>query len=170
MFEQYSDRAMRIVFIARLKAGRDGASTLDLPHLLASVLIEDQGGQLGKELTGIPINGDHVTTSRSRTSQVHKPFFLFTTARRLLRQLEKQPLRRPPIPPTPDLPLSPAAKSVLQAATWLKERFEQQEVTPLHLLAAALLRDGASAALFREAGVTAETVLEFVRSQTQEQH
>ena len=71
---------------------------------------------------------------------------------------------------TENLQLSQAAKNVLQAANWIKQRFEQKEVTPLHVLAAALLRDGASAAHFREAGVTAETVLEFVRSQTHEQH
>lgn len=168
MFEQYSDRAMRVVSIARLKARQNGSLTLDVSHLLIGVLVEDQGGHLGKELAGIPVNGNHVTTCRSLTSKVNQPFFLSTTARRLFRKLEEQSVRRDSIPATACLPLSSAAKGILQTANWIKERFGHQEITPLHVLAAALLRDGSSATLFREAGIRAEDVLEVIRTRTQD--
>ena len=166
MFEQYSQRAMHVVFMARLKACQDGAATLDVAHLLASLLIEDQNGRLGKEVVGFPINGHCVTTAAGPGSKVINPFFLSTTARKLLQQLEKRFCRRDPIPGQVDLPLSLAVRNILQAARWLTERYEQKEVTPLHVLAAALLRDGSAAVLFRGAGVTPHDVLEVIQSQT----
>ena len=157
---------MRVLFLARLKACQDGAPALDVAHLLASLLIEDQAGHLDKKVAGFPVNGHRGVTAPGTGSRVISPFFLFTTARRLLQQLEKRFCHRDPIPGHIDLPLSVAARNVLQAAEWLTERYEHREVTPLHVLAAALLRDGPAAVLFRGAGVTPHDVLEVIQSQT----
>jgi len=163
MFDQYSDRARRIIFIARLKAGQDGAPRIEESHLIASLIIEDQGGNFAKPLTGIPISGSHVTTAASVTSQVGKPFFVSATAQRLLALLEEQSSHLQPIPAAADLPLSAGAERILESAVQLKQRFQHKEVRPLHVLAAALAQNSSTKELFREAGVTEDKVLEAVQ-------
>jgi hypothetical protein len=42
MFESYSIRAKRVIFVARVESGARGAAMLDLDDLLAGLIIEDQ--------------------------------------------------------------------------------------------------------------------------------
>lgn len=49
----YSQRAKQVLFIARFKAGKDGARTLDLPQLLEAIVIEDQGGEAMFKVLGV---------------------------------------------------------------------------------------------------------------------
>src|SRR2546423_1476443 len=43
MFEAFSTRARRILFLARLEAGNSGATQMDVDHLLVALAVEDQG-------------------------------------------------------------------------------------------------------------------------------
>jgi hypothetical protein len=43
MFEQYSDRARRVVFLSRKVAGRRGAAEIGVEDVMESLVVEDQG-------------------------------------------------------------------------------------------------------------------------------
>ena len=43
MFEQYSERARRVVFLSRKVAGRRGAAEIGVEDLMESLVVEDQG-------------------------------------------------------------------------------------------------------------------------------
>ena len=166
MLEQYSERSLRIISMARLRANRNGAWSLDVPHLLASLIIDDHPSLRPDLVTGIPAL-EHYPVLGSARSKADTALFLSATAQELLSELDQQCVPGEPSPPAAisDLPLSEQALNVLQSAVWLRDRFKHKEVAPMHLLAAALLRDFRAAVLFRRAGITSQRVLETIRSQ-----
>ena len=48
MFEDFSERSLRAVFLARMGAGRRGAASLEPVDLLDAVVREDQGEMAAK--------------------------------------------------------------------------------------------------------------------------
>ena len=42
MFEQFSERSRRVIFLARMNAGRRGAAAIEPVHLLDAIVREDQ--------------------------------------------------------------------------------------------------------------------------------
>ena len=48
MFEDFSERSLRVVFLARMGAGRRGAASLEPVDLLDAVVREDQGEMAAK--------------------------------------------------------------------------------------------------------------------------
>ena len=52
MFEDFSERSLRVVFLARMGAGRRGAASLEPVDLLDAVVREDQGEMAAKFPSG----------------------------------------------------------------------------------------------------------------------
>ena len=63
-----------------------------------------------------------------------------------------------------DIPMSAGVKVAFGAAARLRDELKHGEIEPLHLLA-AILEDESSrgAQIFREAGITREKVIQFLR-------
>jgi hypothetical protein len=43
VFEQFSERSRRVIFLARMNAGRRGAAAIEPVHLLDAIVREDRG-------------------------------------------------------------------------------------------------------------------------------
>jgi hypothetical protein len=164
MFENYSEQALKVLFIARLKAGELGAEALDLKHLLSALIIENQGGELAKPLLGIKISEHYATGPHSFATRAHLPFFAKNVAEDLLRKLETGTSSKK-VPPSVDLCISAQLQRVLAKADALKAEFPKQDrIDPLHLLAAALADHSDEAVkMFEDSGVTYDVVCTVIR-------
>jgi len=163
MFEKYSDRARQVIFLARMKAGQRGAASIEVNDLLAAIVIEDQGDfrkavSEGRDSRDVIIRGDPSEPSR---------FLPSTFARELLGRLESENCTSSPIPNSEEMALSDGFKHTLVRAAVLCEEMRQNQVEPMHLLAAILEDDSSQAAqFFRYAGITRENVLAYLRGET----
>jgi ATP-dependent Clp protease ATP-binding subunit ClpA len=133
MFERYTEKARRVVFLARYEASHFGSPYIETEHFLLGILRED------KELSmrAIP-NLD---------------------AESIQQQIEKATLNRKPVPTSVDLPLSNECKRVLAYAAEEANRLNHNHIGSEHVLL-GLLREERSlgARLLKERGVTLETV------------
>jgi len=159
-FEGYSERARHVIFVARHIAGRYGSGTLDLNHVLVALIYEDQG-DVWKPLSDVPeLQG----LSKRFPPQPDRSFFRSNVASRVLHKLEGALPRGKPLPSTTDIPMSSDLKATLGTAAGLRERFGQEQVEPLHILAAALANESnQGVAILRQAGITPEKVLDAIR-------
>lgn len=162
MFELYSERARRLIFLARLKAGERGAEAIDIDDLLVGFIIEDQG-EFEKVLS------DDLAHDRPLVqagSPLYPSFLPPVLARDLLGRLQALGGQSQPVPKQPDLPLSKSAKVILGLADSLRDELKQRDIEPLHMLAAILGDESSRVALiFREAGITRENVIQFLREE-----
>ncbi len=161
MFETFSERARRIVFAARVKAGERGGAAIDTADLLAGLILEDQGmaeaAVLLKLGHGTPIFVDR--------RPLHTPFFSPTQAQDLLDSLAKLLPQSQPLATTAEIPLSPSLQRVFNSAKTLQTRLQHSKLGRLHLLAAALAEESSpSVQLLRDAGITEEKVLLALRA------
>ena len=161
MFDQYSFRAKRVVYLTRLKAGRRGAPALEPAHLVEALVLEDQGefaealGISGE--VGIPFGSPGLKPSRQ--------FFTAELASQILPKLERLLTKSEPIPDSTDMPASPALSRTFDAAITLSKELGHKQVEPLHLLAAALSEPTSKASeVLNEAGVTREGVIAAMRA------
>jgi ATP-dependent Clp protease ATP-binding subunit ClpA len=165
MFEDFSERARRIVFFSLKLAGRRGAAAIGEEDLMQALILEDQAdySKLFPEST-IPV-----------AVSVPRPFFTADTAAEIERGLEPlMPSKAKPLPTSVDMPLSEAAQRVLLAAKELSEelrgpamlsRIQVQQVEPLHLVAAVLSENtSATAGILKQAGIGSETVIAAIKS------
>lgn len=159
-FEGYSERAKHVIFVARHIAGRYGSSRLDLNHVLVALIYEDQG-EVWKPLSDVPeLQG----LSKRFPAQAHRPYLPSDVASSVLHRLEGALPRGKPLPSSTDVPMSPDLKETLGTAAGLRERFGQEQVEPLHILAAALADESnPGVAILRQAGITPEKVLDAMR-------
>jgi len=158
LFSDYSFRALRVIFIARLKAGNAGATAIDIDHLVAGIVVEDGGKNAMAKLLNVDPNSIGVMADM----EPHPvPFFPSEVAAMLLAKIEELSPHSEPIPKSRDMPMSSEFTQVLNAAQDLRRQFQSAKVYPLHLLAAALGDPSSKASqVLRDAGISQEKVLE----------
>lgn len=158
MFSDYSTRALRVIFIARLKAGNAGATAIDIDHLVAGIVVEDGGKNAMAKLLNVDPNSIGVMTDM----EPHPvPFFPPEVAAMLLAKIDEHSPHSEPIPQLTEMPTTSELTQVLNAAQDLRRQFQSAKVYPLHLLAAALGDPSSKASqVLRDAGISQEKVLE----------
>jgi hypothetical protein len=166
MFQDFSERARRIVFFSRILAGRGGAPSIEVEHLIEALILEDQA-EYPKMFS--------LETTVAAAAVPHRAFFTAQVAAEIRRGLEPlMPSKAKPLPTSVDMPLSDAAQRLLMAAKELSEdlhgpatpsRIQVQHVEPLHLVAAVLSENtSATAGILKQAGVASETVIAAIKS------
>jgi ATP-dependent Clp protease ATP-binding subunit ClpA len=155
MFSSFSGTARRMVFWARYEAGRVGADSIELEHLLLGFLTEDQAESEAqfRNFRGVddprPVKID-IEDSEPR-------FLSAETASSLrARLLERAPAGEPK-PPHGDMPISKAVNAAFKAAL---KHAAGANVTRLRLLLGIMKADETSAAAryLAESGVSREQV------------
>lgn len=187
MFEAFSTRAKRILFLARLQAGHSGVTEIGVDHLLAALAIEDQGdfdgalremlihnrpssgeqiavlsGNLRHSLCSIKGDENQTCCPVWEKSASQKPFLNRATVSELLRQVRSSASKVQVTSFSLDLPISTDLEGLLNRASNLANEFEQP-ISPLHLLAAALELGGAAVEVLHRTAVTYESVVEALR-------
>jgi len=156
LFELYSDRARRIIFVTRAIAGRRGAAALEPEHLIEGLVVEDQGKIA--EALGVP--REHMMQGLNPSRSFLSP----ETAAEILRRLQLAATKSDAIPDSIDMPMSSALGRTLKSAMALKEELKQQRVEPLHVLAAELSQDSKAAEILKDLGITTEAVIAAIKS------
>lgn len=171
----FSRRAKRLLLEALLKARERGADSIHLDDLIAGLIKEDQDPR------SLELNEQHPRVREAREKQwepgappgilfarecwiPREPFFAPEVATELLDKL-KEILPRSK-PRTDGMHTSAEFNRAFEVAEQLRNEFHQQEVQPLHVLAAALRQSCRATKLVLEAGITEEEVLEAVRSES----
>lgn len=137
MFERYTEKARRVIFFARYEASQFGAQAIEVEHILLGLLREDK--QLSQK---------HFRSPNAAIEAIRK-------------EIEKKFVYREKVNQTVDLPLSAAAKRVLQFAADESERFQHRHIGTEHLLLGILREDKSTAAsLLHERGLRLHQVRE----------
>lgn len=163
MFEKCSNEARRAIFCARIEAGRLGGPNIEVDHLLAGIVLQDQN-----DVSGVMSRMETDKESESAAVQptMGAPAFFFApeVAAALLAKVEENQ-RSPALPMHGDMAVSEDCKKVFQETDELARELKHARITPLHLLAAALnVESSRGAVLLREHGITRESLLAKLRS------
>jgi hypothetical protein len=181
MFEDFSERARRIVFFSRKVAGERGAAAIGVEDLTQALVLEDQA-DYAKVFPESAVPG----TARMALP-THRPFFTTGIAAEIQRRLEPlMPSNAKPLPSSVDMPVSDALAELFATAIKLGEelrgeparpsriqmgrparpsRIQVGHVEPLHLLAAALSDEtSATAEVLKRAGITKEAVIAAIKT------
>lgn len=162
MVQDYSQRAKQVLFIARFKTSKDGASMVDLQHLLEAVVIEDQGGQELSKMFGVDPTAKKIQGQTLESTST--PFFAADVASELLAKIRSLYSYSAPTSTSKDMPLSHELAHALTVAVELKQKTRTEKIEPLHLLAAALgEKSNKVTSIFLDDGITQETVLEAIK-------
>jgi ATP-dependent Clp protease ATP-binding subunit ClpC len=157
LFGQYSERAKRVVFIARFRAGRNGAAAIDTDHFIEALILEDQG----KLADALGHEGVWVGSAPGPSRKFLSP----EIAAEMLITMQKLLPHAKPIPEPVDMPLSADLSRTLDAALALMSELHQKQVETLHLLAAAASEESSkAAAALRGLGITRERVIAAIKS------
>ena len=139
MFERYTEKARRTIFVARYEASQFGSPYIETEHLLLGLLRED------KALANAFL-GSH------------------TAAESIRRQIEQHTVPREKVATSVDLPLSHECKRVLAYGAEEAERVNHKHTGTAHLLLGLLREERCFAAqLLHEKGLTLESVRAKVR-------
>ena len=158
MFDQYSERARRVIFLARELASTEGTTAfVELSHLLDALVREDQGEFAARMPDVVAIAG--------KPLQPSQPFFPAETAATALANIRHTMTpKSKPIPLSTDVPVSPALQDVFAAAKEQADELQQKQVEPLHLLAALLSQASEQASeTLRQVGISKEAVITALR-------
>jgi hypothetical protein len=153
MFEEYSDRSRRIVFLSRKIAGQRGGTAIEVEDLIEALVIEDQGN-----FTKAFLQDSQPGARFVGMVPKHQPFFSAKAAEAIHRGLETLLLPDgKPLADSVDMQVSEKMKGVLQRAQDLSEKLRQDlaapaRLEPLHLLAAVLSDDSSDVAKNTDAG------------------
>lgn len=161
MFDQYSERARRVIFLARELASTNGTtSSIEPSHLLDALVREDQG----EFATRMP---DVVAIAGKPGLRPSHPFFPAETAAAVLVNMRRiMPPKSEPIPLSTDVPVSPALQEIFSAAKNQANELQQKQVEPLHLLAALLSHSSEeSSQALKQVGISKEAVIAALRRQ-----
>jgi ATP-dependent Clp protease ATP-binding subunit ClpC len=144
VFENYNDRARRVIFFARFETSQFGAPEIEVEHLLFGLMREE----------------------KNLTRYLNHSVMIFDAIRK---ELEANMPRQPKISVVVDLPLSTAAKRVLEFAASEAEAMGHQ-VAPQHLLLGVLAEaDSAAAKALTSRGIELTSVrADIVRRATNE--
>jgi hypothetical protein len=166
MFNDYSQRAIKVMVIARLKAAMRDAPSVDIVDLLSAIIIEDQGDKLVNSLIGIPLNEEYRTSIESVTGEPHEPVFPLDMAALALTKLEEGTTTVRPTSAIGDIRLSPQLGKALNAARTIAINRGRTKVTPLTLLDAAFPEANVSQVkVFLDAGITREKLNELMEKE-----
>jgi ATP-dependent Clp protease ATP-binding subunit ClpA len=155
MLDSFSPRARQIVFAARFKAGERGATKIETDDFLVSLLLEDQG--MLERTVFRKLEGEGTLVNQAPS---HTPFFSSVLAQDLLVKLEKSLPQSQPVAPTTEMPLSASLERVFKVAEGLQVRLKQNQIEPLHLLAAAMEeKSDQGVKLLQDSGIAPEKVL-----------
>jgi len=150
VFEDFSERSLLVVFLARMGAGRRGAASLEPVDLLDAVVREDQREMPSKFLT-----------SSGPLQPPERPFFSQEKASQILSAVgHVLPPKAEPLADSVDMRCSHALGEVFAHATALAKELHHDKVQPLHLVA-ALLPDGSSGVgeILKRAEIAKEAVI-----------
>lgn len=129
MFEPYSDRSRMIVFLTRRNAGRRGSACLEAGHLLAAIVLEDQGE--------LPAIFSGAVTSSGPLRPPERSFFSAEAAKQILAEVDRiLPVQGEAKPDSVDMACSSALSKIFAGATALAKELQHDKVEPLHLVAA----------------------------------
>jgi ATP-dependent Clp protease ATP-binding subunit ClpC len=143
MFERYTEKARRIIFVARHEASVVASPYIETEHLLLGLLREDIKLAL------------RVLKSEEAIAAVREQF-------------EREPPAEP-LTTSVDLPLSHASKRVLAYGAEESERMKHRTITPGHLLIGLLREeDGEAAKVLRARGVQLGELRELVAKTPEE--
>lgn len=159
MFEEFSGRSRLVVFLARMDAGRRGATALDPAHLLDALVREDQG-EMAAKFQGA------VTSSGPLRPPEHS-FFSAEVAAQILSMLEHvlSP-QADPLADSADMPCSPAVGQTFASASGLAKELHHDLVEPLHLVAAVLSTTNSEAGeILRRVGISRAAVIAAIRAE-----
>ena len=132
MFERFTEKARRVIFVARYEASHYGSPEIDTEHLLLGLIREDKA--LYRRL----------------------PKTDFQTVRQ---RIDDRYPTRPSIPTNVDLPLSASGKRVLKHAADEAERLAHRHIGTEHLFLGLLDEEGCFAAmLLRNGGADAASM------------
>jgi hypothetical protein len=181
MFEDFSERARRIVFFSRKVAGERGAFAIGVEDLMQALVLEDQA-EYARVFPKSAVPG-----AARMALPAHRPFFTTEVAAEIQRGLEPLLPNAAPVPDSTDMPLSEALKELFATAIKLSEELRGEpampsriqvghgrhgprqlppgDVEPLHLLTAALSDEtSATAEVLQQAGIAKEAVIAAIKS------
>jgi len=141
MFDRYTMEARRVIFFGRAEASTASTGSIEAEHLLLGLLSEDR--------------------------EIARRFFGSSEAASVIRPKVAERFKGGPVIPTHgDVPLSEAARQVLENAAAEAEQLKDFHIAPAHLLL-ALLRDKESLAaeILNEHGVTEDQVRQYLLAQ-----
>lgn len=162
--QDYSARAKYVFFLARVNAGKEGADSVGVRHLILALIAEDQSGNKLPQLdSGTPTAGQ-IRGHESRERRAS--FFSVESAAFLTSKLEA--LASPGssrLALTQDMPVSGEVSATMALSLRLAKSTNAEEVEPLHLLAAAMEQKSEPAvrSLF-DAHITQDEVLRAISS------
>ena len=156
MFDQFSDRARMVIFLARVVAGYRAASEICNEHLLEGIIREDAPTRL---LPPYSVGIDGVPP--------HHAFFADSTATELLAELKLLSPNRDPIQTSVDMAVSSGLGRTLNEAVALANDLRSTNIEPLHLLAAIIHCDADICERLNRHGVRLDAVLAAIRSSGQ---
>ena len=167
IFNDYSQRAKRVMVISRLKAALRSSSYVDVIDLVSAILVEDQGDKLATPLLGIPLDDNYYTSIESVASRrLHQPLLSLEGAAEALTKLEEGIIAAKPTATVGDAPLSRALEEILNAARTVAMESSKERVTPLILLAAVLNQPhGREAVILRDVGITPERLQQLIEKE-----
>jgi 2-C-methyl-D-erythritol 2,4-cyclodiphosphate synthase len=139
MFERYTERARRVIFLARYEASQDGDPSIHCSHLLAGIAREAPQ-LLGK----IGLTGKQVQTIRDALKEGTGE----------------------PISTRVEVPLDEAAKRSLQLATEAAKRWQSRTVEVVHILWGIYHADARLKEKLLAAGLTEDKLETVCREQT----
>lgn len=155
MFEQFSDRARRAIFLARESASTRGAAAVIEPCHLVDALVREDQGEFAKRMPNV------VRIAGQEELGPGHPFFSAEAASAVLDKLESiLPPKNEPIPTSADMPASPTLQRIFTAAVELASELQNDQVGPLHLLAGVLSQESeASSEILKQVGISRKAVI-----------
>lgn len=152
MFDQFTDRAKRAIFLAReLASTRGAAAAIEPCHVVDGLVREDQGEFAARMPNVVKIAGQEEL-------RPGHPFFSAEAASAKLEGI--LPLRTEPIPRSADMAASPTLQHIFTAALELATELHNDRVGPLHLLAGVLSQESEpSSEILKQVGISRQAVI-----------
>ncbi len=137
MFERYSEKARRVIFLSRDDASQLGSPNIEPEHLLLGLLRED------KQLFSALLSPDDSVTA-------------------LVEELQQNLPKQAATPNSGDIPFGNSAKRCLAFAAEEAERLKDREITSGHLLLSLLQEDSRASEFLTARGVALTSAREKV--------
>jgi len=158
VFEDFSERSVRVVFLARIRAGRRGATSLEPVDFLEAIVREDQGE--------VAVMFPGAVTSSGPLQPPDPPFFSQEKASQILSAIERLlPPKAEGLANSADMGCSPALLEVFAHATALAKELHHDKVQPLHLVVGMLPDSGSGVGeILKRAGIAREPVIAAIQT------
>ena len=158
MFDRFSEPARRVVFWARIEAGRVGAETIEPEHILRGLLAEDQGDWVKVMASGF----EEQPFGVAHRGPLPVPFFSGECAGKLRQVLANSASTGAAKADDVDMPLAERSQRAIESAL---EHAGRSTVGLLHILCALISDDENSVShLLKTNGVSVEQVDNAIRN------